>query len=241
MKKNLATYVAMAAMSTFTGVGIAGAYAQSSGNVIVYGVLDINLRAVKNGDTGTAILQDGGTLNASRIGFKGLEDLGGGMKAGFVLESGFNADTGRQTSQAKLYNRRSTVSLITPYGEIRLGHDNSPSYFNLIMFEPFGGGGVGSYINMFTSGGISSPLHSGATTISRTDNGVGYFLPPNLGGWYGQAQIAPGEGIVGNRHAGARLGYANGPVDIAATYGRTWIANDKHFNIFGLGASYNFG
>ncbi|CAE6857709.1 Outer membrane porin protein 32 [Paraburkholderia nemoris] len=208
--------------------------------VQLFGIVDVNVRSVHNGNAGTAIGMGDGTLNASRIGFRGLEDLGGGLKAGFWLENGFKPENGAQSSSTSFFNRRSTVSLISDrYGELRLGHDNAPAYFNLITFDPFGGGGVASFINLFTAGAFSTPLMSGAATISRTDNSVGYFLPDNLGGVYGQAQYSfNNDAAYGNKQLGARLGYASGPLNVAAVVNSTQLAHNYDFNLYDIGFAY---
>ncbi|MCW5256713.1 porin [Verminephrobacter aporrectodeae subsp. tuberculatae] len=205
----------------------------------LFGVIDLNLRKVENGNL-SAVSMGQGTVNASRLGFRGEEDLGGGLKTAFWLEHGFNPDTGSALSATQFWNRRSTLSLLSNLGEVRLGHDNTPGYWNLIVFDPFGGGGVGSVINALNAGAFSTPLNSGATTISRSDNGVGYFLPSGLGGVYGHLQLTAAEGVAGAKHTGARLGYAAGPINIAASYGNTKIANSKDFDIYSIGAAWSF-
>ena len=91
--------------------------AQSS--VILYGTADLSARFVKNDGSSRrlALAQDG--VNSSQLGFRGAEDLGGGLKAGFNLLAGVNADTG--TVNAKFWNRQSIVYLSGSFGEIRLG------------------------------------------------------------------------------------------------------------------------
>lgn len=217
-----------------------GAYAQSS--VTLFGIVDVNVRSVHNGNAGTAVGMGDGTLNASRFGFKGIEDLGGGWSAGFWLENGFKPENGAMASSSSFFNRRSTVSMINQsYGELRLGHDNTPAYWNLIMFDPFGGGGVGSFVNLFTGGGFSTPLLSGAGTISRADNGIAYYLPKNLGGVYGQVQYNFNNSTYGNKQIGARLGWANGPIDVAAVVNSTQLDHNYDFNLYDIGLSYKIG
>ncbi len=106
MKKSL---LALAVLGAFAGV----ASAQSS--VTLYGTVDLNGRYVKadGQDKRLTLSQDG--INSSQLGFRGVEDLGGGLKAGFNLLAGVNADTG--TTNSKFFNRRSTVSLFSNLGE----------------------------------------------------------------------------------------------------------------------------
>lgn len=241
MKKSL---LALAALTAFAGV----ASAQSS--VTLFGVVDLNLRGVDNG-TGTrsTLSQDGNA--SSRLGFRGVEDLGGGLKAGFWLEAGISPDTGTtnmvnnnvfapdgtaatQSTTTQLFNRRSTVSLMGGFGEIRLGRDYTATFWNHTVFDPFGTNGVGSQTN------IQGVAGSAAQTLVRANNMVGYFLP-SLGGLYGQVQYAMDEGAKpGNEYMGGRIGYAAGPVNVAGAYGETKLpgTNLKTWNV---GASFNMG
>src|SRR5205823_11262464 len=118
-------------------------------------------------------------------------------------------------------------------------------------FDPFGTNGVGSFTNIFTQNGaaatspLSTPLLSGATTLVRANNTIGYFLPSNLGGIYGQAQVAANEGpataTAANKYAGGRIGYAAGPIDVAAAYGQTWLIGDGKYKQWDIGGSWDFG
>jgi predicted porin len=221
MKKSL---LALAALTAFAGA----ASAQSS--VTLFGIVDLNARNVKNGSAGdvTSMSQDG--IASSRLGFRGVEDLGGGLRAGFWLEAGLNPDTGGTTTGvasgvnggatdgsptfSQLFNRRSTVSLLGGFGEIRLGRDYTPTFWNHTVFDPFGTNGVGSATNNWAQAG------SGAATLVRANNTAGYFLPA-LAGFYGQVQLAAGEGVRGNKYFGGRIGYGAGPINVAVAYGVT--------------------
>jgi predicted porin len=242
MKKSL---LALAVLGAFAGA----ASAQSS--VTLFGVVDAAAKSVKNGDTTTRQLGTDG-LASSRLGFRGVEDLGGGLQAGFWLEAGVAPDAGTAggsnttTGVTAFFNRRSTVSLMGGFGEVRLGRDYTPSFWNLTVFDPFGTNGVGSYLNLFASGAIGTPLLSGAKTLVRADNTIGYFLPPNLGGFYGQVQVGAPEGGTGNKYVGARVGYGVGPVNVAGAWGRTRISGpsvspQRNLTMIDFGGSYDVG
>ena len=229
MKKSL---LALAVLGAFTGV----ASAQSS--VTLYGTIDLNGKYVKNDGSSRrySMSQDG--INSSQLGFNGVEDLGGGLKAGFVLLAGVNADTG--TTNSKFFNRRSTVSLMGGFGEVRLGRDYTPTFWNNTIFDAFGTVGLGD------SGHV---LQLGTGSYVRADNAIGYFLPSNIGGVYGQFMAAAGEGggntmsVNAGRYIGGRIGFAAGPFDIAAAYAQQTVVNlasakQKTWNI---GGSYDFG
>ena len=190
--------------------------------------------------------------NSSRIGFRGTEDLGGGLAAGFWLEAPMSNDDGNPTGLT--FQRRSTVSLSGGFGEIRLGRDYKPTFWNLTVFDPFGTNGSGTSLIQKASGLETSNV--------RASNTVGYFLPPNLGGFYGQVQYAFSEQTKydspilqsalnnnsrGGRYLGGRFGYANGPLDVAVAYSEQnntsnfAAGTDTKAKVANVGASYDFG
>ncbi|PIF76855.1 putative porin [Variovorax sp. 54] len=127
--------------------------------------------------------------NSSRLGFRGTEDLGGGLAASFWLEAPITNDDG--ATGVSTFARRSTVSLSGGFGEVRLGRDYTPSFWNDTVFDPFGANGVGTNL-ISTAGGFNTTGGSGGfggnPNYARASNTIGYFLPPNLGGFYGQVQ-----------------------------------------------------
>ncbi len=219
----------------------------------LFGVIDVGARALRNGSSGTYKSESTDGLSSSRLGFRGNEDLGDGLKANFWLESSLQPDTG--TTSTKFFNRRSTVSLVSPtLGEIRLGRDNTPLKLSYDIYDPFGTNGLGEIVGNGAVGavaangtvatpgtGIISALGSGSGTLTRADNQVSYILPTQLGGVYCQISAAPSEGTVGNRYVGGRLGYSKGPFDISVGYEDTRVALDDRFKQAHVGASYNFG
>jgi len=237
MKKSL---LALAVLGAFAGA----ASAQSS--VTLFGVVDLSANYVKNGTTTTKTLESN-QLNSNRLGFRGVEDLGGGLKAGFWLEAGMdnadgvvgaangNVQSAEGAASSQLFNRRSTVSLMGNFGEVRLGRDYDPTFWNIGYFDVYGANGYGQGLN------ILSTLGSGATTQVRANNAVAYFLPGNLGGLYGQATAAGGESTAGNKYAGGRIGWASGPFDVAVAYSETNTAVSDKFKVFNVGGSWDFG
>ena len=245
-KTLLAAFVAM----LFGG----GALAQSS--VTLFGVADTTVQHAKQGsETATRLLGVGGN-QFSRLGFRGVEDLGGGLFAGFVLDAGINIDSGlgaatsanNQTitpASGVVFSRRSTVSLMSKsWGEVRLGRDFVPTYWNLTVFDPFGTAGAGS-VNNLAQGALTRV--STVQTAVRASNSIGYFLPA-MAGFYGQTMYALGENASdapggteddGN-YAALRVGYAAGPVNVALSHGRTQLASGD-VSTTNAGASYDFG
>lgn len=170
------------------GVALVGlASAQSS--LTLFGVIDATLAHGSGSLSNKTQLTNSGNTS-SKLGFRGVEDLGGGMSASFWLEAGVNTDngTGQATNtnnqssggppagvnggQGLTFNRRSTVSLAGPWGEVRLGRDYAPHFWNLVLNDPFGLVGVG----------VTQTFNSGltGTTASRASNSISYFTPGNL-------------------------------------------------------------
>ncbi len=227
MKKSL---LALAVLGAFAGV----ASAQSS--VTLFGTVDLNARYVKNDGSArrVSLSQDG--LNSSQLGFRGVEDLGGGLKASFILLSGVSADTGRNSGDTagKTFNRRATVSLLGGFGEVRLGRDYTPTFWNNTIFDGFGTNGLGDSSHVGIS--LLQP------TFVRADNSIGYHLPANIGGLYGQFMVAAPEGVNTGKYIGGRVGFAAGPFDIAAAYAQSGITGTtEKAKTANIGGSYDLG
>jgi len=227
MKKSL---LALAVLGSFVGA----ASAQSS--LTVFGIVDLSINSVKNGST-TIKSMDNNQLNSNRLGFRGVEDLGGGLTASFWLEGGMANDTGNPGGLT--FTRRSTASLSGGFGEIRLGRDYVNSFSTPAGFDAYGANGFANGSNLYTS--TAAALGSGAATQVRANNMVGYFLPSNLGGVYGSVQVSAGEGVVGNKYIGFRVGYAAGPVDASLGFSNTTVASSDKYKTFNIGGSYNLG
>lgn len=242
MKKSL---LALAVLGTFAGV----ASAQST--VTLFGIVDVGIRNVKNGSNADLWTQATDGLNSSRLGFRGVEDLGGGASAGFWLEAGLAADSGGMggsnglaaptNGSANIFNRRATVSLMGGWGEVRLGRDYTPGFWNTTIFDPFGTNGVGAFTNLSIAYNALG-LAITNTSYVRANNSFGYLLPSNLGGLYGQVQTSLQEQGApnGNKQSSGRIGYAAGPFNVALSYQKTEFAaiDWEHMNLAG---SWNFG
>ena len=237
MKRTLLALVAAA--------GAAAASAQSS-SVTLFGVADVSVAYIstkdKVGDSKSVYGLANGGNSSSRLGFRGEEDLGGGLKAGFWLEGGINVDDGGTGFK---FDRRSTVSVMGNFGEVRLGRDKTPGYQNLETFHAFGDTGMGGINghNLISSSAAGTPEGSNPKRVS---NSVSYLLP-KLGGVYGQITYGFGEQAGNNSLSstvGLRVGYANGPLNVAGAYGTVKggeVGNTVNYKHFNLGASYNFG
>ena len=174
------------------------AYAQS--NVTVYGMVDLGVgRAINSSHYG--VLQGA----ASRIGFRGQEDLGSGWKSSFHLQHRFNADTGMASNPAKFWHADSWVGLEGPYGQVRLGRMFTPSYeYVMLPSDVFQHSRVSS--NITTQTGKMSPY--------RFDNGINYNL--KVAGFRFGATFSPNEGVPNTKNAySTALSYSVGDLYLA--------------------------
>ena len=262
------------ALTGLTALGSAAA--QTS--VTLFGVVDIgvsyyeaNSKFQSNGAVpatpmpdlkqSQSVLSNGGNAGG-RLGFRGQEDLGGGLAASFWLEASVWGDAGTVGRGPSFFDRRSTVSLLSRFGELRLGRDYNPTFWNDAVFDPFGTSGSGSSVIIQMLGGAFPTLSLNRGFYARKSNSVGYFLPSGLGGFYGQAMYAFNENIRSEvlqndpaasnnsrtgRYGAGRFGYANGPIDVALAYGKSTIADNFRFGsttsvtTTNVGASYDFG
>ncbi|MDB5885990.1 MAG: porin, Gram-negative type [Polaromonas sp.] len=176
------------------------ASAQSS--VTLYGIADVSFSVVKNGSVTQAQI-DSGLINTSRFGFKGTEDLGGGLKANFLLEHGFDVANGAslgdsQDGQAKLnqmFSRNAYVGLSGGFGEVRLGKVWSAFDEMKGVSNPAWDSGLSPNSGVFYGGAIG-----GYTYNPR--NSVMYFTP-DVNGFSGAASYSLGENKTAAVNAGS--------------------------------------
>ncbi|HWU98868.1 MAG TPA: porin [Oxalicibacterium sp.] len=230
MKKSL---LALAIFGAFAGT----ASAQSS--VTIYGIVDTGIAHIDNGGDSVNQVRSGNN-NSSRIGFKGVEDLGTGLKAEFVLEQGINTDDGTGDPG---FNRLSFVGLNGGFGKVRLGKQNTPIKEALSKIDPFGTGGL---VNAITYLGGSA---NGIAAIPERNPNQIIYITPDFSGFSGEIAYQFGEAAgdnSANRVWGAQLGYANGPLNVQFAYsdGNTTTAagvDTSDLKIALLGATYDFG
>lgn len=229
---------------------VCGNIALAQSSVTLFGVVDVNVGWIDNNASSWQLGTNG--MSTSRLGFRGVEDLGGGLKAGFWLEGEFDADTGtgkasygNGDSAPFLFQRRATVSLSNAYGELRLGRDYVPTYWSWSAYDPFGACGVGSSQNLAQDRELLSGTNGNYGTLTRASNMASYILPGGTvgDGLTGQLSAAAGEGAPGNKYFGGRIGYASGPFSVAAAYGVTdvSVSGDITAAAWNVGGSWNFG
>lgn len=240
MKKTLLAAAALLAVS-------GSAFAQSS--VTLYGLVDLSIESVKGNDTLTRVASD--RYNSSRLGFRGIEDLGGGLKAKFILESGLNADIGSagsgSGSSARFFSRAAWVGLEGGFGEIRLGRQDSTI-----------GAIAGNTSIIGTQPGYDettiASTFAGAT-YRRLDNAITYVTPKFVDGLQVQLQYSTAADGTTTTNAesavdsdqgktwGASATYAAGPFGIGAAYlqSKVDVAGDIDDKSWLFYASYDFG
>ncbi len=235
-----------------TAAATMGAQAQSS-NVQVFGLLDVGVQMIKSSGLDRRYLVNSDGNTSSRFGVRGTEDLGGGLKAGFWLESAVAVDDGTSgatstnnkdsVSGGLTWGRRATLQLSGAWGELRMGRDYVPSFGNLTTsMHPFGTNGVGS------SGLMFYPVPAGGTTARtsvRASNSIGYFLPSGLGGVYGHLMVALGEQGDGptrkdGQLQGIRLGWRSEGFNVSAATSRTRYATGNYTQS-NVGMAYQAG
>jgi predicted porin len=265
MKFNLGETMKIRPALIVAALSSVASLAHAQATVEIFGLLDIgylHTSADGNGSV-SSINTDGNT--SSRLGFRGTEDLGGGLKAAFWLEASVSPDSGVggstsldnksagaagiNGSAGLTFGRRSTVSLAGSFGELRLGRDYVPSFNNLTAsWHPFGTNGVGN------AGQLFYQVNTGGTTARtnvRASNSIGYFLPANLGGFTGHFMYAMGEqasnagvppGAIADdgKHMGARIAYRSGALNMSIATGTTKYATGD-FTQSNFAINYQFG
>ena len=199
------TRIALAALAV---MGTTAAMAQSS--VTLYGRINTTVENQKiSGQSSVTGLVN----NSSRWGVRGSEDLGGGLKAGFILESGFNSDTGAAAST--FFGRQSEVNLSGNFGMVRLGNFFPESYF-----------ASADYVSMHNhdTGPSSDALYIDPVWFGKlgTGNKIAYRTP-TMGGFWAEGSMSLHEKAAGtNNKNGADLAanYNAGPLALGAGYSR---------------------
>ena len=187
---------------------------QAQSNVTIYGILDAGVTHVRNGGGPSRTLLDTGVMQASRLGFRGSEDLGGGLKALFVLEQGILLDTGSLGQGGLAFGRQSWVGLSDArLGTLTLGRQYDFMFDSLVSFTN-AAVSAGGYAN--------NPLDNDRLSGQRVNNSIKY-QSPSIAGFSAGALVAlaeaPGGGVRGagfSRSFGAS--YARGPLGVSAAY-----------------------
>jgi len=219
MKKSL---LALAALGTFAGA----AHAQSS--VTLYGIVDAGLAYANNIGGNKLYETSAGNLQGDRWGLRGTEDLGGGLKALFVLENGFNAFSGKLGQGGDEFGRQAYVGLSSQFGTVTLGrqYDSVVDYTGALevgsQWATFYAAHPGDLDNMNNSNRVNNSIKYASANYSGITFGGLY----SLGGVAGQFNR--------NQIFSAGLGYAQGPLVLGAGY---FNVKNPNYSFFGNNSS----
>lgn len=243
------------------------AFAQSS--VTLYGRIDASLANSKLTSGGATLSDPGASISSgahtgSRWGLRGTEDLGGGLKANFTLEQGFNVDDGSASNANNQFHRQAFVGLSGNFGAVTLGRQYDLFDEFSGAYDPFGNSGFSAQAFAFTAkdglSGIASALDAVEARgignyVSRQNNMV-LYASPVFSGFQAKAYWAPGEdknpsnNVGAGSHYGVSLNYANGPFAVGGLYkvnkpnlstGGVVTAKGQEISNWLIGASYDFG
>lgn len=213
------------------GLATTGAAAQTS-QVTIWGILDIGPTYVTNQGGKSNLRMDAGTLQQSRIGFRGTEDLGGGYSAFFALENGFNLDDGTMATAGNLFSRDSRVGLKGGFGTVSAGRQANatvdaiaPYAASMLAYGP-------SYLS-------THPGDHDRVLNIPTDNSLKY-TSPSFGGVTAIVAYGFGEQAGDNKQNSLRnagLSYVNGPLSLGAAY--LWSSGSNVSSAALLSASSN--
>ncbi len=181
-------------------------------NVAIYGIVDAAYVSERGGAAGTVNKITSGASAASRIGFRGTEDLSGGLTALFTLENGFRVDTGEVDAAGTIFNRQAFVGLrSSSAGTLTLGRQYTPWHQALTQIgDPFATGTAGTSKNLFPDYGANI----------RSSNTIMYTAPA-WEGFTGELAYSPGEQAGSNdagRQFGGSIGYSQGPLAVRLAY-----------------------
>lgn len=192
------------------------AHAQS--NVTLYGIADAGMTYVSNEGGNKSFTLGSGNMQGSRWGLKGIEDLGGGLKAIFVLENGFSLNDGKTAQGGRMFGRQAYVGLSsTTAGTLTFGrqYDSLVDYVGPLasgsQWATFSGAHVGDNDNLNNSFRINN-------AVKYTTANYGGFSASALYGFSNQANSGSGTGFANNRAWSVGAGYANGPLTLGAGY-----------------------
>jgi predicted porin len=226
---------------TVLACAIAGAcsLASAQSTVNLYGVVDAGLVRESGGVAGTVTKLSSGVGSVSRLGFRGNEDLGGGLSALYTLELGTKIDTGEIDSAGTIFNRQAFVGVkSTAFGALTLGRQYTPYYLTLsTVADPFATAYAGNIKNLFPTAGNNT----------RASNTVLYATPV-VQGWSAEFAWSLGEQAqdsAAGRQLGGALAYAQGPLTVRLGYNNrntdTAAVKTAHSTNTVLAANYNFG
>lgn len=238
--------------TAFAALALTAAAAQAQSAVTMYGLVDVGAGRFDrfNLDDPTPFEKvtklEPGMMTTSFIGFRGEEDLGGGLKAQFKLEAFLRADTGlngRFTNDT-FWARSSSVGLSSPaFGAVNLGRTTPPLFVSTILFNPFGD----SYVWSPTVLQIYNLTAGGQLRGDSGWNNSVQYNSPNWGGLTVNVALTAGEGFAGPTGTGKNVGvnalYFGGPLSATVAYQRVENASTggEHQKTWMVGGAFDAG
>jgi predicted porin len=223
-------------MVVLCALSAAGAAAHAQSSMTIYGDIDQYIGYIHSNNGRSIVGLNDGAILRSRLGFRGVEDLGGGLQAKYNLEQGINADTGSLADSGRVFDRQAWVGLgSNSIGEFRLGRQNTEIFFI---------GGAIDYTDRTTFGSIINTFG----VPSRYDNDISY-KSPRIANFQASVHYALKE--TGTEMSGRRgvyqfaLDYTNGPY----RFGYAGLASkpaatatiDRQVQYHNLYANYDYG
>jgi predicted porin len=209
------------------------AFAQTS--VTLYGIVDTSIRYLTNANASndSQIAMGIGPITGSRFGFKGSEDLGGGLSAVFRLENGFNVWNGQLASSNTLFNRMAYVGLSSnQYGAVTLGRQNTPLFDQLgNVYDPLTVGNFDQ--DSWLPGALGYGLRENSSVKYN-----GQFGGLNVEGMYAFGGVAGSTGA--NNMYGLTASYTFSGLSLDAGYQQNSDANNNKFRVVNVSAVYAF-
>lgn len=206
--------------------------AQAQTSVTMYGMVDASIGVENNdapGESSRTVVSSG-TQSASRIGFRGTEDLGNGLKALFNIEAAVAVDTG--ATDSNMFQRRAVVGLQGAFGTVTVGREYGPIAAVAGASDTLGQGFYGSNLAAFGTNRLTRRL---SNSVNYQSNALsGFTLRAAYGA--GERSIDPSGDVTG-----VSLEYANAGLYIGAGYQnveRLATGDDKEYN---AGIGYKFG
>jgi len=222
--------LAAAAAGLFTA---AGAQAQSS--VTLYGLVDMSVGQFQDSGGKKKSGVESGKMTTSFIGFRGTEDLGGGLSAVFAIESFMRSDTGQagRYDADSFWARSAYVGVASPYGTVTMGRNTTSLFVSTLLFNAFGD-------SFGFSPSIRHYFTSGTTTGDTGWSDSIKYLSPKWAGFSFTLHGALGE-QNGGKNAGASAMYMSGPVGVSLAYQKVHKgATVDDTDTWQLGGSYDF-
>lgn len=191
----------------------AGAWAPAhAANVELYGLIDASV-VYSNNQGGAANTQvSSGTMSGSRFGLRGNEDLGGGLKALFVLENGFSVNNGQLGQNSRMFGRAAYVGLQGNWGRATIGRQNelSGEMLGALVAANQWAGGLGAHPGDVDNNYVNFRISNAVKYTSPTYRGLTFSSLYSFGGVAGSTSS--------NRVWSVGTSYQNGPVQLAAAY-----------------------